>query len=35
MQALADGAELADAVSRLAGEYTCPLRPDDPRAPLA
>jgi hypothetical protein len=35
MRALADGAELADAVSRLAGEYGCPLRPDGPRAPLA
>jgi hypothetical protein len=35
LQALADRAELADAVSRLAGEYGRPLRPDDPCAPLA
>jgi hypothetical protein len=35
LQALADRAELADAVSHLAGEFGRPLRPDDPRAPLA
>jgi hypothetical protein len=35
VQALADRAELAEAVSRLAGDYGRPLRPDDPLAPLA
>jgi hypothetical protein len=35
LRALADGEELADAVSCLASEYGLPLRADDPLAPLA